>query len=136
MSGTEIWPLMAGGAAIGGGAALLLLFTGEIAGISGIHAGLLRGDSGRGHWRAAFLVGLVLPGLWLAAHGATPATGPLLLLIVAGLLVGTGTRIGGGCTSGHGVCGIANFSRRSLLATITFMTTAIITVFIVRHVLP
>lgn len=132
----HLLPLVAGGAAIGAAAALLLLFTGEISGISGIHAGLLRGDSGRGHWRAAFIIGLVLPGLWLAAHGATPATGPLLLLIVAGLLVGTGTRIGGGCTSGHGVCGIANFSRRSLLATLIFMATAIITVFIVRHVLP
>lgn len=132
---TELWPLIAGGAAIGAAASLLLLFTGEIAGISGIHAGLLRGDSGRGHWRAAFLVGLVLPGLWLAARGTTPATGPLLLLIVAGLLVGTGTRIGGGCTSGHGVCGIANFSQRSLLATVTFMATAMLTVFIVRHLL-
>lgn len=133
---TEPWLLVAGGAAIGAAAALLLLFTGEIAGISGIHASLLRGDSGRGHWRAAFLVGLVLPGFWLAARGATPATGPLLLLTVAGFLVGIGTRISGGCTSGHGVCGIANFSKRSLLATLTFMATAMATVFIVRHVLP
>lgn len=136
MNATDIWPLVAGGAAIGVAAALLLLFTGEIAGISGIHAGLLQGDTGKSHWRLAFLFGLLLPGIYLALQHASPATAGRPLLIMAGLLVGIGTRIGGGCTSGHGVCGIANFSRRSLLATATFMATAIVTVFIVRHVLP
>lgn len=135
MNPLELWPQAAGGAAIGAAVALLLLFTGEIAGISGMHAGLLRGDSGRGHWRAAFLAGLVLPGLYLAFKGATPATVAWPLLIAAGLLVGLGTRAGGGCTSGHGVCGIANFSPRSIAATLVFMATAMLTVFITRHVL-
>lgn len=130
----DIWPLVAGGAAIGGAAALLLLFDGEIAGISGIHARVLQGDTGKAQWRLAFLIGLLLPGIYLALHHATPATAGWPLLIVAGLLVGAGTRLGGGCTSGHGVCGIANLSKRSLLATLTFMATAIVTVFIVRHV--
>lgn len=135
MNPVELWPQAAGGAAIGAAVALLLLFTGEIAGISGVHAGLLRGDSGRGHWRAAFLVGLVLPGLYLALKGATPATVAWPLLIVAGLLVGFGTRMGGGCTSGHGVCGMANLSPRSITATLVFMATAMLTVFITRHML-
>lgn len=129
----DIWPLIAGGAAIGGAASLLLLFDGEIAGISGIHARLLQGDTGKSLWRPAFLIGLLLPGIYLALRHATPATAAWPLLIVAGLLVGFGTRTGGGCTSGHGVCGIANLSKRSLLATLVFMGTAIITVFIVRH---
>lgn len=129
---SELWPLAAGGAAIGAAAGLLLLFTGEIAGISGIQAALLRGDSGRRHWRLAFLAGLMLPGLWLWQQG-TPATAAWPVLIVAGLLVGYGTRRGGGCTSGHGVCGIANFSLRSLVATLVFMATAMLTVFITRH---
>lgn len=131
----DLWPQAAGGVAIGCSVALLLLFTGEIAGISGIHASLLRGDTGCSHWRVAFLVGLVLPGLYLAFKGATPATVAWPLLIIAGLLVGLGTRIGGGCTSGHGVCGMANLSPRSIAATLVFMTTAMLTVFITRHVL-
>ena len=133
MSLFEYWPLAAGGAAIGAAAGLLLLFTGEIAGISGIHAGLLRGDSGRRHWRLAFLAGLMLPGLWLWQQGSTPATAAWPLLAVAGLLVGFGTRTGGGCTSGHGVCGLANFSARSLVGTLVFMATAMLTVFITKH---
>lgn len=135
MTLTDIWPLVAGGAAIGGAAALLLLFSGEIAGISGIHARLLAGDSGHGHWRLAFLAGLLLPAGFIALQHATPATGSLPVLAVAGLLVGIGTRTSGGCTSGHGVCGIANLSPRSLLATLVFMATAVVTVFIVRHVI-
>lgn len=135
MNPVELWPQAAGGTAIGAAVALLLLFTGEIAGISGVHAGLLRGDSGRGHWRAAFLTGLVLPGLYLAFKGATPATAAWPLLIIAGLLVGFGTRVGGGCTSGHGVCGMANLSPRSITATLAFMATAMLTVFITRHML-
>ncbi|MGH8491901.1 MAG: YeeE/YedE family protein [Moraxellaceae bacterium] len=135
MNLVDLWPLASGGAAIGAAVAMLLLFTGEIAGISGIHAGLLRGDSGRSYWRAAFLAGLVLPGLYLALKDATPATAAWPLLALAGLLVGFGTRIGGGCTSGHGVCGIANLSPRSFTATLLFMGTAMLTVFVMRHVL-
>jgi len=135
MTPSNIWPLLAGGAAIGGAAALLLLFSGEIAGISGIVARLLQGDSGHGHWRLAFLAGLLLPAAFIALNHATPATGSLPVMAVAGLLVGIGTRTSGGCTSGHGVCGIANLSPRSLLATLTFMATAGLTVFFVRHVI-
>ena len=135
MTMSDFWPLVAGGAAIGGAAALLLLFSGEIAGISGILARLLRGDSGHGHWRLAFLAGLLLPAVFLALTSAAPAAASLPTLAAAGLLVGIGTRTSGGCTSGHGVCGIANFSPRSLLATLTFMATAGLTVFVVRHVI-
>lgn len=132
MSLTDTWPLLAGGGAIGGGAALLLLGNGEIAGISGIGARLLAGDRGHGYWRLAFLAGLLLPALWLAGRAPAPAAS-LPLLAAAGLLVGLGTRVGGGCTSGHGVCGIANLSPRSLLATLLFMGAAGVTVFVVRH---
>lgn len=135
MTLSEIWPLLAGGGAIGAAAALLLLFSGEIAGISGIVARLLQGDSGHGHWRLAFLVGLLLPALLWGLSHTTPATGSLPIMVLSGLLVGIGTRTGGGCTSGHGVCGMANLSSRSLLATLTFMATAGLTVFIVRHVI-
>ena len=135
MIASDITPLVAGGAAIGGAAALLLLFSGEIAGISGIHARLLAGDTGHGHWRLAFLAGLLLPAAFIALHHATPATGSTALMAADGLLVGIGTRVGGGCTSGHGVCGIANLSRRSLLATPVFMAAAMATVYIVRHVI-
>lgn len=133
MTVTEAWPLLAGGAAIGGGAALLLIVNGEIAGISGISARLFAGNAGPGRWRLAFLAGLVLPALWLASRDTLPATASLPVLAVAGLLVGLGTRLSGGCTSGHGVCGIANLSPRSLLATLLFMGAAGLTVFVVRH---
>lgn len=135
MTPTDLLPLAAGGAAIGAGAALLLLFDGEIAGISGIHARLLQGITGHQHWRLAFLAGLLLPALFLLWRHAAPATAGLPLMAVAGLLVGIGTRLGGGCTSGHGVCGMANLSPRSLLATLTFMAVAMFTVFLMRHVL-
>jgi uncharacterized membrane protein YedE/YeeE len=120
----------AGGAMIGAAAALLLAAHGQIAGISGISGALLRRTTrGRG-WRLAFLGGLAAAGL--AAHGVAPATiGPpirsLPLVIAAGLLVGYGTRLGNGCTSGHGVCGLGRGSARSLVAVATFMTTGILT---------
>lgn len=127
-----------GGIAIGLAAAILLLFNGRTAGISGIAGGLLsraRGDKG---WRLAFVAGLVGGGLLLqAAAPATigaPASASVGLALVAGLLVGFGTRLGNGCTSGHGVCGLSRGSVRSLAATITFMATAALTVFVVRHV--
>ncbi|MCY1035594.1 YeeE/YedE family protein [Corallococcus sp. BB11-1] len=133
-----ILPLL-GGALIGLSASLLLWLNGRIAGVSGIAGGVFgaaRGDRG---WRLAFLAGLLGGGLllrfaWPGTLGAPPVSSPWWL-VVAGLLVGVGTRLGNGCTSGHGVCGISRGSRRSVVATLTFMATAILTVFVVRHVL-
>lgn len=129
-----------GGLLIGLAAVLFMWLNGRIAGISGIAAGLLgRGGSDK-LWRLAFLLGLPLGATlyWLAAG---PAGRPVELqvgtpmMIAAGLLVGLGTRLGSGCTSGHGVCGIARFSRRSISATLTFMAAGFITVFVTRHLL-
>lgn len=131
-------PLL-GGVTIGLASAFLFFSTGKMAGISGIFAGTLLPGAGKERaWRAAFVGGLVASGLLLALiHpgamgeiGASPT-----LLVGAGLLVGFGSRLGCGCTSGHGICGIGRFSPRSLVATATFMTTAIATVFVVRHLL-
>lgn len=138
---TEFTPIsgLAGGAMIGAAAALLLLFNGRIAGISGIAGGVLATKGEEQHWRLAFLIGLVLGPLAVAAlSGAMPAveiSAGWPLLIVAGLLVGFGTRLGSGCTSGHGVCGLARLSPRSLAATATFMGVAMATVFVMRHVI-
>lgn len=133
-SGLPWFNLLAGGALIGAGAALLMLCNGRIAGISGIYGRLLGGDAGQDGWQAVFLLGLLLP-VWLAGKAAPayPVTFPVV--IVAGLLVGVGTRVGSGCTSGHGVCGIANLSRRSLAATLTFIGMAMLTVFVTRHLI-
>jgi uncharacterized membrane protein YedE/YeeE len=122
----------AGGLLIGSGAAVLLLLNGRVAGISGILGEVLLGAVGEGAWRIAFLAGLLLPALAFGL-GAVELPRGWYLIVVAGLLVGFGTRVGSGCTSGHGVCGIANLSRRSLVATLIFMGTAMVTVFIVRH---
>ena len=138
---TDFTPVtgLIGGALIGLAATLFILVNGRIAGISGILGGVLgapRGDLG---WRAAFLAGLVAGPLLVAAvRGAPPeitlqASWPML--IVAGLLVGFGTRLGSGCTSGHGVCGIARGSPRSIWATVAFFAVAAATVFVVRHVI-
>lgn len=126
-----------GGALIGLSASLFWSLNGRVAGVSGILGGALRGSSADRGVRLAFLLGLVLVGLVFGKvtdRIAVPAL-PLVPLAVAGLLVGAGTRLGGGCTSGHGVCGLSRFSVRSLVATLTFMATAALTVFIVRHVL-
>jgi uncharacterized membrane protein YedE/YeeE len=125
------WSALIGGALIGLSASLLLLATGQVAGISGIVAGMLtprRGDLG---WRAAFVGGLLLAGAIAAVTvperlGDSPVSLPWLA--AAGLLVGAGTRLGGGCTSGHGVCGISRLSMRSLIATAVFVATGIATV--------
>jgi uncharacterized protein len=126
-----------GGALIGLGSSILMLFTGRIAGISGIFGGLLFPKARDIAWRAAFLFGLIAGGLALLAFhpGAFPAPAPrpLALLAIAGLLVGYGARLGNGCTSGHGVCGISCLSVRSLVATITFLVTGTITVFVATH---
>jgi uncharacterized protein len=128
----DLWKSLFGGMLIGAGAAVLLLLNGKIAGISGILDNTVRGVIGAQGWRLAFLIGFVLPAAILGLGPIQFAQG-LPLLAVSGLLVGLGTRLGSGCTSGHGVCGLANLSPRSLLATLTFMTVAAATVFIVRH---
>lgn len=131
---------IAGGLLIGGAAALLLLLNGRIAGVSGMLATATRIGAGGPPWRqaAAFVIGLPLGAALVAAFVRRPelliAASPAAL-IVAGLLVGFGTRLGNGCTSGHGVCGMARLSPRSIAATLTFMATAALTVFVVRHVM-
>jgi uncharacterized membrane protein YedE/YeeE len=134
---TSFTPLAsaAGGALIGAAAALLWLTLGRIAGISGILAGTLAPDRG---WRLAFLAGLIgAPLGWALLAGAPELqiTATPLTLIAAGLLVGFGTRLGSGCTSGHGVCGLARLSPRSMAATGIFMATAAAVVFAMRHLL-
>lgn len=123
---------------IGLSAAFLLFTHKHTAGISGIAAGLLLPWRAGGAWRFWFLAGLLASAPLYRLSGASIALNldaSPVLLAVAGLLVGYGTRLGGGCTSGHGVCGIARLSVRSIVATLTFMLTAGITVFIVRHLL-
>jgi uncharacterized protein len=129
---SDLWNAVLGGMLIGAGSAMLLLFNGKIAGISGILENTVSGVVGEQAWRVAFLLGLVAPALILGLGNIEFAQG-LPGLALSGLLVGFGTRLGSGCTSGHGVCGISNFSPRSLLATCIFMVTAIATVAIVRH---
>ena len=129
---------LSGGVLIGLAATLLLWLNGRVAGVSGVLNGVLFPARGDVPWRVAFLLGLVAAaGLYLAfAPLATaPRTDfPRAALLVAGLLVGFGTRMGNGCTSGHGVCGIGRLSLRSLVAVLVFMATAVATTFIVRHV--
>jgi uncharacterized membrane protein YedE/YeeE len=127
---------LAGGLLIGLAAAVFVLFNGRIAGISGILGGLIKPRSGDIGWRLAFTGGLIgapviyslfwrLPDIHIEANPVT--------LIIAGLIVGFGTRIGSGCTSGHGVCGLSRLSPRSIVATLTFMAMGFVTVFLVRH---
>ncbi|MDX1609837.1 MAG: YeeE/YedE family protein [Halofilum sp. (in: g-proteobacteria)] len=132
-------PALAGGALIGLAAVLLLGGLGRIAGISGILGGALERPRGDTAWRwwflAALLAGAALHRL-LDPVSVTPRTGyPVLLLLAAGLLVGLGTRLGSGCTSGHGVCGLAGLSPRSLVATVTFIAAGMLTVWLLRHAL-
>jgi uncharacterized membrane protein YedE/YeeE len=132
------WNSLAGGVLIGLSAALMLLLSGRIAGISGILGGLLRPARGDIGWRAAFLLGLVLAPLVFAAFAPLPAVhidAGSGTLVAAGLLVGLGTRYGAGCTSGHGVCGISRGSPRSLVATLAFMLAGFVTVYAVRHLI-
>ena len=128
-----------GGALIGLSAVLLMLLSGRIAGISGIYGGLLNPDSSDRGWRIAFIAGLILAPLlagWIGYGMPKPQLpSSWTVIIAAGLLVGFGARLGGGCTSGHGICGVARLSARSIAATAIFMLTAIATVAITRHVL-
>lgn len=127
-----------GGVLIGLAATLLLWLNGRIAGISGLLSGVLFPKPADVLWRAAFLLGLIgAAGAFMAfVPGASTPRGdfPVPLLLVAGVLVGFGTRMGSGCTSGHGVCGIGRLSLRSFVAVLTFMATAMITTFLLRHV--
>lgn len=132
------WPALAGGALIGAGAVLLMAANGRIMGIAGILGGvaaaLASKDTG---WRLAFLAGLFLPALLLGASGTFNIQGNGLglgLLIASGFSVGFGTRMANGCTSGHGICGLARLSPRSLAAVLTFMVVAGIVVYLTRHV--
>lgn len=134
------WSALGGGVLIGLAATALLLVNGRIAGISGILSGLLRAPGDRA-WRFVFVAGLLLapvalhffaPGIGVPAPAEAPDA---RLLLLAGLLVGVGTRLANGCTSGHGVCGLAWLSLRSLAAVAMFMGTAMAVVFVVRHVL-
>jgi uncharacterized membrane protein YedE/YeeE len=122
---------LVGGGLIGLAASVLLLANGRIAGISGIYKGILRPTPGDLAWRIAFIGGLVLTGtvLSFAAPGMLEASSArsLQTTALAGLVVGVGVSLGNGCTSGHGVCGLSRFSRRSLVATLTFLTTGFIT---------
>src|SRR5687768_11524940 len=128
---------LVGGALIGLSATLLLWLTGRIAGVSGIAGGLLAWRAGDMAWRAMFVVGLLagagLYGLVLPVPLEIDASWPVL--VAAGILVGFGTQLGRGCTSGHGVCGMARLSPRSIVATLVFMASAVATVFFVRHVI-
>jgi uncharacterized membrane protein YedE/YeeE len=129
---------LVGGLLIGAAATLFVLLNGRVLGVSGIVGGLFGGTAGDLPGRVALIAGIVLgPLLYGAAGGVVPAiivSDSLLLLAIAGLLVGFGTRLGSGCTSGHGVCGLARLSVRSLTATGVFFATAGVTVFVVRHV--
>ena len=130
------WSALAGGVLIGIAAAMFALLNGRIAGISGIMGGLLKPATGDIAWRAAFLLGLVAAPLVYALFAVSPSLqidAPYGALVMAGLLVGVGTRYGSGCTSGHGVCGLSRLSLRSLVATVAFMGAGFATVFVLRH---
>lgn len=130
------WSALGGGLLIGIAAAAFLMFNGRIAGISGILGGLLRPAPGDMAWRVAFLTGLVLAPLVYQLKAPLPPVhiqASDMTLVIAGLLVGLGTRYGAGCTSGHGVCGLSRRSVRSLVATASFMAAGFAVVYLVRH---
>ncbi len=133
------WSSLTGGLLLGLASALFILLNGRILGISGIMGGLLRPQRGDTGWRLAFLLGLLsAPLVWRLAAPAAMLTAPRLdagwgLVLLAGVLVGVGTRYSAGCTSGHGVCGLSRLSPRSLVATLSFMAAGFLTVFLLRH---
>ncbi|RYH70470.1 MAG: YeeE/YedE family protein [Alcaligenaceae bacterium] len=132
------WSSLAGGVLIGAAAAMFMLFNGRIAGISGILGGLLKPATHDMAWRVAFIAGLVAAPVVFELFAKLPVLridAQWGALIVAGLLVGVGTRYGSGCTSGHGVCGLSRLSPRSLAATVAFMGAGFLTVFVMRHLL-
>ena len=132
------WHALVGGALVGTAAALFVLLNGRIAGISGVLGGLLRPVKGDVAWRAAIGIGLIVAPLIYLLFGSPPKPridADFGALVLAGLLVGVGTRYGAGCTSGHGVCGLSRLSPRSLVATVAFMAAGFVTVFAIRHLL-
>jgi uncharacterized membrane protein YedE/YeeE len=132
------WHALMGGALVGAAAASFALLNGRIAGISGVLGGLLRPVKGDVAWRAAFVIGLIVAPLIYLLFGSPPKPridADFGALVLAGLLVGVGTRYGAGCTSGHGVCGLSRLSPRSLVATVAFMAAGFVTVFAIRHLL-
>ncbi|GAM74345.1 probable transmembrane protein [Vibrio ishigakensis] len=137
MTFTIPWDSLFGGMLLGVSALLLLLFSGKIAGISGIVSGALKNQAGDRVWRWLFIIGMVLGGILggvaFSAGIPTVYDSSLWVLLLAGFFVGFGTKIGNGCTSGHGICGIGRFSTRSIVATCVFMLVAGITVFVRLH---
>ena len=132
------WSSLAGGVLIGLATAMFLLLNGRIAGISGILGGLLRPIKGDVGWRVAFVAGLIFSPIAFSVAAPLPAVqidADTASLIMAGLLVGIGTRYGSGCTSGHGVCGLSRLSPRSMVATALFVLAGFVTVFITRHLI-
>lgn len=126
-----------GGVLIGISATILILFNGRVAGISGIVRGIFFGEKNEKRWRFIFLIGLLLSPFIYSLFAPLPSleiSNNYAKIAIAGLLVGFGTRLGSGCTSGHGVCGIARLSRRSIVATLVFMAAAIVTVYLTKHV--
>lgn len=137
---TDFTPIQSliGGILIGLSAVLLMALHGRVAGMTGILTGVIPPVASDWRWRAAFLAGaIVAPVIYLAAGGVIPFEVPVstAALALGGLLVGIGVHFGNGCPSGHGVCGLARFSPRSLAAVLTFMLTAFATVFVIRHVI-
>lgn len=132
------WSALAGGALIGIAAAIFILFNGRIAGITGIAGGLIKPKAHDTGWRIAFISGLVIsPLVWQLFSHLPPIEIDTSdsVLAIAGLIVGISTRYGSGCTSGHGVCGISRLSPRSIIATLAFMASGFLTVYVVRHFL-
>ncbi len=129
---------LVGGLILGAGAILLMLTLGKVAGISGIAYSAVSSFNTKNLWRWAFLFGLVIAPLITSTMGysiPSDISASPMLMAIAGLLVGLGSKIGSGCTSGHGICGIGRLSKRSIVATLTFMGTAILTVALVRHLI-
>ena len=129
---------LVGGALMGLSASLLLVLSGRLTGVSGIVSGSVRGNRGDRAWRALFVAGLVLGGLlmtWLRPGSVQSTPRGLLVTAIADVLVGFGAQLGGGCTSGHGICGMGRLSKRSIVATMTFMATGAATVFVMAHML-
>ena len=132
------WLSLIGGVLIGLSAVILMATNGRIAGMTGIVGGVLPPVERDWQWRAIFLLGCIIPAIALKAMGHAPDVGfPMsnLAIAIGGLIVGVGASYGSGCTSGHGICGLARFSKRSLVATVTFMLATFITVYVVRHVM-
>jgi uncharacterized protein len=138
MNYSDLALALVGGALIGLSASMMLLWNGRVAGISGILAGLLPPRAGDVAWRVWFVLGLIVGGLTLfvlrpAHFGTASVSWPVI--VGAGLLVGYGTRLSGGCTSGHGVCGVSRLSKRSIVATALFLASGVFSTYVVRHVL-